>query len=271
MSGNPNSHSLSRRQFAGLLAGGAITVLFGGVVPALAAPATLRGTVFYRERMAVSPIAVVTIRLEEISRGGAPSRIIAETQTRAGRSLPIDWVLRFNDRDIDPRRNYGLRAEIRDGERLLLITDSYYPVFGGAGDATDLMLIRAPAPAGPPPREPSQSSGGGDLAGLWILERMDGQRIRGRRLPELDIDDNGRVSGDSGCNRISGTVRTRRGEISFGQMATTRMACDREAAQREERFLFLLERSAAFNIGRDGESLVLMDRRDREMLRFRRG
>lgn len=272
MSDQASSGSLSRRQFASLLFAGGITAALPVAGPALAAPATLRGTIFYRERIALSPNAVVTVRLEDVSRAGAPARVIAETQTRAGRNQPISWTLRYNDVDIDPRRRYGLRAEIREGDRLMFVTDSWYPVFGATNETTDLMVVRAPAPSGPPDRDSQRPGQGRDnnMSGRWSLEQMEGERLRGRNLPELDIDRNGRVSGSTGCNRITGEVRTGRREASFGRMASTRMACDPGAMRREQRFLSLLERTSGFDLENRGSTLVLLDRRNREILRFSR-
>ena len=82
---------LSRRSFAGLLA---LAPLFaaGG---AAAAPASLRGSVSYRERIALPPGATVTVRLIDVSLADAPSQTIAETTIRPRGKVPVPFVLRM--------------------------------------------------------------------------------------------------------------------------------------------------------------------------------
>lgn len=51
-----------------------------------------------------------------------------------------------------------------------------------------------------------------------------------------------RVSGSSGCNRLTGSVRVQAGRVTFGPLATTRMACDPAVNAGESAFLrFLAE------------------------------
>jgi len=129
---------LPRRSFTALAA---LAPLFAASGVA-AAPANLRGTVAYRERIALPPGATVTVRLIDVSLADAPSRTIAETTIRPRGQVPVPFVLRYNDRDIRPRRSYALSAEIRDRDRLLFTTTTRYSVLTGGRDNTDLVLQR---------------------------------------------------------------------------------------------------------------------------------
>lgn len=135
---NDRQPLLSRRNFAGLLA---LAPLFaaGG---AAAAPASLRGSVSYRERIALPPGATVIVRLIDVSLADAPSQTIAETTIRPRGQVPVPFVLRYDDRDIRGRRSYALSAEIREGDRLLFTTTRRYSVLAGGRDDTDLVLER---------------------------------------------------------------------------------------------------------------------------------
>lgn len=147
---------LSRRSFAGLVA---LVPLFaaGG---AAAAPASLRGSVSYRERIALPPGATVTVRLIDVSLADAPSQTIAEITVRPRGQVPVPFVLRYDDRDIRGRRSYALSAEIRDRDRLLFTTTQRYSVLTGGRDDTDLVLERVGAGPGRPEPEAGMTGAG---------------------------------------------------------------------------------------------------------------
>ena len=143
---NDRQPLLSRRSFAGLVALAPLFAASG----AAAAPASLRGTVSYRERIALPPGATVTVRLIDVSLADAPSQTIAETTIRPRGQVPVPFVLRYDDRDIRGRRSYALSAEIRDRDRLLFTTTQRYSVLTGGRDNTDLVLERVGAGPGRP-------------------------------------------------------------------------------------------------------------------------
>ncbi|WP_332685675.1 YbaY family lipoprotein, partial [Bosea sp. (in: a-proteobacteria)] len=89
----------SRRHFVGALALG----FLASAGAASAATATLRGTVSYRERIALPPGAIVEVKLLDVSLADAPARTIAETRV-SGRRNPARYVLRFDRSLIVPRR-----------------------------------------------------------------------------------------------------------------------------------------------------------------------
>lgn len=56
--------------------------------------------------------------------------------------------------------------------------------------------------------------------------------------PRLEISiTEGRVSGTTGCNRFSGPIKADTGYVSFGPLATTRMACMGDVGTFEQQFL----------------------------------
>ena len=44
--------------------------------------------------------------------------------------------------------------------------------------------------------------------------------------PYLELGDDGRLTGTDGCNRLTGTWKVAGDEITFGPLASTRMACE---------------------------------------------
>ncbi|MBX3289029.1 MAG: YbaY family lipoprotein [Acidobacteria bacterium] len=89
----------------------------------------ITGTVTYRQRMALPRNAVLTVKLLDVSRADAPSATIAEQRIEtAGKQVPIPFDLVYEQRRINERNRYAVRAEIHDGDRLLFTTDTSHPV-----------------------------------------------------------------------------------------------------------------------------------------------
>jgi putative lipoprotein len=103
---------------------------------------------------------------------------------------------------------------------------------------------------------PTASAG---LAGTsWTLVAIDGREPAGDTQPTLMFDAAGNVSGSAGCNTYTGTAAIEGSSISFGPLATTRMACQGGAGVREAAFLAAMEDVEAFAIDSQGQ-LVLED------------
>jgi putative lipoprotein len=85
--------------------------------------------VTYRERIALPPTAVVTIRLEDVSPADAPSVLIAEQVIHTeGRQAPFEFALAYDASRILPSHTYAVQVQIEDGGKLLFISDTMNPV-----------------------------------------------------------------------------------------------------------------------------------------------
>ena len=83
----------------------------------------------YRERIALPPSAVVTVRLVDVSLADAPSVLITEQVIRTeGRQVPFEFALAYDASRILPSHTYAVQARIEDGDRLLFISDTMNPV-----------------------------------------------------------------------------------------------------------------------------------------------
>lgn len=90
---------------------------------------SVSGSAAYRQRIAMSPNAVLNVRIEDVSRADAKSQIIAESKEAFGnRQVPIGFSLQIPNNAIDPSRNYNLRATITDNGQLRFMTNRSYPV-----------------------------------------------------------------------------------------------------------------------------------------------
>ncbi len=103
----------------------------------------VRGTVTYRQRMALPRNSILNISLVDVSLADAPSTTIAEQKVELGnQQVPIPFEIKFNPNQINSRRRYAVRAEISNNGRLLFTTDTNYPVLTqGSSNTVDITLV----------------------------------------------------------------------------------------------------------------------------------
>lgn len=248
---------ISRRAFAGLLLAAAVPA-----TPALAAPRVLRGTVAYRERMALPPGAIVEVKLLDVSLADAPSRTIAETRV-SGRRIPAPWTLRFDNRQIDPRHSYALQARILHRGQLFFITTERHSVFTGGPDKTDIWVQRVSGDDRPPAAAPSP-------VGSWRLAGLGGAETPASIATTLVIAADGKVSGRGGCNGFGGNAMLKGRTIRFSRMVSTMMACAPDVMAQERGFLDGLAKIRRWDIHRGSGLLALLDGRGRPVMTLTR-
>lgn len=248
---------ISRRALAGLLLAATVPA-----TPALAAPRTLRGTVTYRERMALPPGAVVEVRLLDVSLADAPARTIAETRVY-GRRIPAQWILRFDSRQIEPRHSYALQARILDGDRLLFITTERHSVFAGGRDDTAIRVQRVAGPDQP-------STPAASPVGSWRLSSLGSTQVPVSITTTMDIAADGKVSGRGGCNGFGGSATITGGAIRFSRMVSTMMACAPDVMSQERGFLEGLAKVRRWELHRGSGLLALLDGRGRPLMTLAR-
>lgn len=121
--------------FLSLMADGGIYELepAGGSQPENSSEARVTGTVSYRQRIALTPGAVVEVKLLDVSRADAPSiTIAAQTIKPAGKQVPIAFDLAYDLGRIDPRGRYSIQVRILDRNKLRFTsTDAYLVITGG--------------------------------------------------------------------------------------------------------------------------------------------
>jgi uncharacterized lipoprotein YbaY len=104
---------------------------------------TVSGTVSYREKMALSPDAVINVKLLDVSLADIPAVTLGEQTIKNPGNVPVSFSITYDPLSIDERHSYAVRAEIRDQGQLIFTTDRNYPVIThNTGNNTDLMLLR---------------------------------------------------------------------------------------------------------------------------------
>ena len=109
-----------------------------------------------------------------------------------------------------------------------------------------------------------------DIDGIqWTLTYANGREVTGS-IAYFEIERNGeRFTGNTGCNRMFGTVGVRGQKIDFSGIGSTRMMCKLPAGSvSETAFLNALDKADKF--ARNGNVLYVFDRRGRTILRFKR-
>lgn len=244
-----------RRALAGVLLAGAplaATLLVAALGAAHAAPRSLKGTLVYRERIALPPDARAEVSLVDVARADAPATPIASTIVSPAGQVPIRYELVFDDSLLQPRGRYALQARIMSGDRLLFVTTERNSVLAGGADRTNLLLRSARAPAAQTAPDPAR------LQGRWLAEDIGGGGVVDRIQTNIEIEDDGRIAGSGGCNRIFGQAKIEGDRISFGAMGATQMACPPAVMNQERKFLDALAATRSWRIDEARRKLVLV-------------
>ena len=100
----------------------------------------------------------------------------------------------------------------------------------------------------------------------WQLYSLNAQQYKaseGGKIPKLSFDTGKMtVSGNTGCNTLSGPFTSEKDNLSFGNLAATRMACTGDNI--EPRFLDALSKTSKFSIY-DGK-LVFDDKEGKQLM-----
>lgn len=100
---------------------------------------------------------------------------------------------------------------------------------------------------------------------LTLLESEGVQRAPSQREPHLVFDEEGRLAGSDGCNRVIGAYELDGASIGFSGLAATRMACLEGMAQAEQ-FRHALEKVSRYRIV--GQLLEMLDAENKLIMRF---
>ena len=130
-----------------LLAGGGIALILILLLIFARGP-SVSGTVTYRERIALSPGAVVTVRLVDTSYADGPSELIGEQVIPDPGRIPIDFRVPYSRDAIDPRNTYSISVRIEETDgRLAFVNDTAYDVITrGNPTRVDMVLVMVEPP-----------------------------------------------------------------------------------------------------------------------------
>jgi heat shock protein HslJ len=128
-----------------------------------------------------------------------------------------------------------------------------------------------------PPGSPGSGFTTPDLAGTrWVVTSIDGRAPAGPALT-ADFGNDGRVSGDAGCNSYSGPYIQDGRSVQFGELLSTRRACVEDSRQRQEtRLLNIMQGPATLQLNRGrltlrgGEGFIVLTQGEPAVLGYQR-
>ncbi|HBI17849.1 MULTISPECIES: YbaY family lipoprotein [unclassified Brevundimonas] len=128
----------------------AAVVLAACATPSQTPPPMTTGTTIVnvtaldRERIMLPPGHVLTVRVEDVSLADAPAQVLAETRQTLTGGPPYSVTLGFPTSQIDPRRTYAVRAEIRDPSgALVFTTDTRHAVLTHGAPASAEIVLKS--------------------------------------------------------------------------------------------------------------------------------
>lgn len=213
---------------------------------------TIEGSVWYRERALLPPVAEVSVMLEDVARMDAPSERIGEVRWQPEGGPPYPFRLEYDPQRLHPRGRYALRARIEAHGQLLFTSTEHIPAFvDGPVEILVAKVARRPAPTGPPDASVTNT--------YWKVVQLDGGPVHvgpRQREPHLVLEvEGGRVRGHGGCNTFTGTYVLEGFTLRFGPLAATRRMCV-DGMEQEQTLLAMLAQVSRYTVA--GDHLVLL-------------
>lgn len=103
----------------------------------------------------------------------------------------------------------------------------------------------------------------------WIVSQVQGAPAAPGVTSTLMIAEDGKVSGNAGCNGFFGSAIIDNDAISFGNLGSTRMACPEPAMGQEDRMLKALDSTRGYRL--EEQDLVLLNADGNAILRLKLG
>jgi len=228
-----------------------------------AAAGTVTGSVYYLERIALPPDAVLEVVVADVSLADAPARTIGRTTMKPAGQAPMAFQVHYSDSAVQSAHRYAVRATIRDGGGLLYTTTENYPVLMGGGktDMGRLKLERVTESKAVPDRA---------VEGTYWKLKLSGDAAATfggpGREPGLTLHSTAhRAAGSGGCNTFTGSYNLKPPALTFAATAATRRACV-NGMETESAYYAALALVRTFSVS--GDVLTLSDESGRALATF---
>ena len=107
----------------------AITALLGACQTLQPSPkASLDGEVFYLQRIALPPTAILSVSLQDVSLADAPAVVLDEQRGPIKGQVPLPFHLSYDPVQVKPGHRYSVSARIEVDGKLRFITTEHHSV-----------------------------------------------------------------------------------------------------------------------------------------------
>jgi putative lipoprotein len=236
-------------------------VLGGLIMPgAIAAEEiAITGEVSYRERIALPPTAVLTVRLLDVSLADAPETVVGEQTIDPAGQVPIKFEIKFSSAVVQPSATYALQARIMVDNQMWFTNGERYTVDPLKPEPQKMMLKMVKQSAEFAPTKLFDTT--------WLAEDINGRGVIDNAQSTFSVAPDGKVTGSGGCNRFFAQAEVKDDKIKIGKAGATMMACAEALMDQERKFFAALEAAATFRIDGDGK-LFLVDANGADLVRF---
>ena len=107
--------------------------------------ASLEGEVFYLQRIALPPTAILSVSLQDISLADAPAKVIDEPRGQVQGQVPLVFHLSYDPLKIEPNHRYSVSARIEVVGKLMFTTTENHAVRLDGTDPQPLKVRVDPA------------------------------------------------------------------------------------------------------------------------------
>jgi putative lipoprotein len=115
----------------------------GGSTDSASQPASetqVTGSVIYRERIGLTPAAVVQVEVVELTQEGSPGTVIAQQTIQSPSQVPIPFTVAINPQRVRADATYVVNARITDGGRVFS-TAAPVPVLTQGARSSDVQVL----------------------------------------------------------------------------------------------------------------------------------
>ena len=213
------------------------------LAPVVALAGQITGTVMHRERMALPPNAIVTVKLEELGRIDAPARTISEVSfVTGGAQSPFSYSLPFTEASVSAG-SFQVRAQIWIGGKLRFASTDAYPVLKNGDLKADILVRAVPAAA--------------SLQGTkWILTEVAGKAAIGNQAFFRMDGASGTSGGNTGVNVFNATYTLSGTNLDITTGVQTMIAGSPEMMEQERAFLNALQEATTFRVSGNRLELI---------------
>jgi putative lipoprotein len=236
-------------------------VLGGLIMPgAIAAEEiAVTGEVSYRERIALPPNAVLTVRLLDVSMADAPETVVGEQKIEPAGQVPIKFEIKFSSAVVQQSATYALQARIMVDNQLWFINDERYAVDPLKPEPARMVLKMV--------KQNAEAAPAALFGTTWLAEDINGRGVIDDAQSTFSVASDGKVSGRGACNGYFAQATIDSNSIKIGEAGATMMACAPALMDQERKFLAALEEAATYRIDGDGKRF-LVDAKGVDLVRF---